>query len=64
MDQVLTVTLTDNGRVTVSGPINNKILAYGMLEAAKDAIRDHIVTNVETTLVPATLPFPRNGHKS
>ena len=28
-------------KVEVSGPIQDKVLAYGMLEYAKDAIRSH-----------------------
>jgi len=32
--------LTEDGRVEVSGPIANDMLCYGMLEKAKDAIRE------------------------
>lgn len=41
--QELTLTITLNlqtGQVGVSGPIDNKMMAYGMLAAAKDAIYD------------------------
>ena len=37
---VLTITLKQNGGVEVRGPIHNKILCYGLLSAAQDAIRD------------------------
>jgi hypothetical protein len=37
----LTITLTDEGKLSIAGSINNKLLAYGLLEAAKDAIRLH-----------------------
>lgn len=38
----LTITLNlQNGQVSVSGPIDNKMMAYGMLAAAKDAIYDY-----------------------
>ena len=40
----LIVTLTDDGEsknVQVQGPIKDKVLCYGMLEMAKDAIRDY-----------------------
>ena len=33
------VILADNGQLTVSGAIQNKAMAYGLLELAKDAIR-------------------------
>ena len=29
-----------NGQIQVTGPIHDKVLCYGLLEAAKDAIRD------------------------
>ncbi len=35
----LVIEQTPDGRIQVSGPIGNKVLAYGMIEAAKDAIR-------------------------
>lgn len=31
-----------NNQIGVSGPIDQKTLCYGMLESAKDAIRDHV----------------------
>ena len=42
--QELTLTITlnlQNGSVSVSGPIDNKTMAYGMLGAAYDAIYDY-----------------------
>jgi hypothetical protein len=41
---VITLTITfdpQTAQVSVSGPIDGKTLCYGMLEAAKDAIREH-----------------------
>jgi hypothetical protein len=29
-------------QINVSGPVNDKTLCYGLLEGAKDAIRDHV----------------------
>ena len=37
----LVITLQDNGQVEISGPIENKMLVYGMLESARDAIQEH-----------------------
>jgi hypothetical protein len=36
------IEMDDKGNITVRGPIENKILCYGLLESAKDAIRNHI----------------------
>ncbi len=35
----LTITMDDAGKVSASGPIQDKVLCYGLLEAAKDGIR-------------------------
>lgn len=34
----LTITMDDAGGIQVQGPIENKLLAYGLLEVARDAI--------------------------
>jgi hypothetical protein len=39
----LTITQTEEGRLTVNGPLANKVLCYGLLTAAQDAIRDYHV---------------------
>ena len=41
MSHELKIVMDDNGQVSVSGPIQNKILAYGLLEVARDAIHEH-----------------------
>lgn len=38
----ITVTLTNNGQVQVSGPIDNRMLCYGLLEMAKDVVREFV----------------------
>lgn len=40
MQPELTITFNPDGTVQVRGPLNNKVLCYGMLEAARDAVRD------------------------
>jgi hypothetical protein len=50
----LIIEFTDNGRIQVTGPIADKVLAYGMLEAAKDAVRDYSATQ-ERRVQPVTL---------
>jgi len=36
----LTIRADDHGQITVSGPIDNKALAYGLLAVAQDVVRD------------------------
>ena len=38
----LVVTMLEDGSVNVSGHIANKLMAYGLLETGKDAIRAHV----------------------
>ena len=40
MQAVQLVVIYDGSQVRVEGPINNKVLCYGLLEAARDAIKD------------------------
>jgi hypothetical protein len=48
----LTITQTEDGRLTVNGPIANKVLCYGLLSAAQDAIRDyHLQPREEPTRI-------------
>ena len=35
----LEIILEDNGRITLNGPLNNKIFCYGLLVAAEEVIR-------------------------
>ncbi len=37
---ILTITREEDGRVSISGPLDNKVLCYGLLECGKDALRD------------------------
>jgi hypothetical protein len=36
----LLIEMNEQGQVNVSGPINQKMLCYGLLECARDAIKD------------------------
>jgi hypothetical protein len=36
----LLIMLTEDGQVQVQGPVQQKLLCYGMLAMARDAIRD------------------------
>ena len=35
------ITITDQGGVSVSGPLDNPIQAYGVLELGRQALADH-----------------------
>jgi hypothetical protein len=49
----LTIALdTDSGTTHVSGPIDNQVLAYGLLEVARDAIQDQ-KRRAEQTIIQA-----------
>ena len=37
----LVIEMDPQGNVSVTGPIANKLLCYGLLESARDAIKDH-----------------------
>lgn len=53
---VITLT-TENGKqsVNASGPLADRLLCYGMLEMARDAIRDYKVPTI--ALVPQVDPI-------
>ena len=40
-DVVLKITMSANGSLNVEGPIDNAILAFGLLTAAQNAIHEH-----------------------
>ena len=54
---VLTVALMHNGSVVVNGPIQDRILCYGLLEAARDAIRDFKPDQAQQIQVVPEMPL-------
>lgn len=50
----LIITMHGDRRIEVSGPIQDKIACYGLLEAAKDAIKDFHDKQAASAIVPAT----------
>lgn len=38
----LAIFLNDDNSIKVTGHVNNKLLAYSLLECAKDSVREHI----------------------
>lgn len=59
-EATITITMTPEGQINVSGAITNKVMAYGLLEAAKDAIRDFHAKQTGPHIVPVTGRL--NGH--
>jgi hypothetical protein len=55
----LVIMMTADGRVGVQGPIDNKMLCYGLLEVAKEAIHDHHVEKARL-VQPARLSMVPN----
>lgn len=41
--QRLIIMLDEDGKVKLNGPLQNKLLCYGLLEVARDIIKDHKV---------------------
>lgn len=41
MEFQIIITMTKEGAISVSGPIDNKLISYGMLELAKESIAQY-----------------------
>lgn len=50
----LEITLNDQGQVAVNGPIQDRVLCYGLLEVAKDSICDYTKQQNQPRIQPAT----------
>ena len=55
----LTLLLSAEGKITVIGPLENKMVCYAMLELARDEIRDFQKPLVETPALSDVLTFSR-----
>jgi hypothetical protein len=53
MKQQLVITINDKGEVSVSGPLENKLICYGLLEMAKDIIAAY-TEQAQKQIKPAT----------
>jgi len=38
----LNIELLDDGRVTVNGPLHDRVLCYGLMGVAHDVVQDHV----------------------
>ncbi len=57
----LTIIMSPDGTVLVTGPIDNGLLCFGLLEVAKDVIRERIRKKTESGIVPVQIVLPGNG---
>ena len=57
----LRIIMDENGQINVSGPIDNKVLAYGLLECAKDAIFQAQQQSQNRIQPAAFMPVPPKG---
>ena len=59
----LKIILDENGHCRVEGPIDQKMICYGMLELAKEAIHLHHVNNQRLIQPASSLSFiPPTGN--
>jgi len=58
----LRVQQLDDGNVTVAGPLVDKTFCYGMLERAKDAIREFDPSKQPSVIIPVNGGMGRIPH--
>lgn len=69
MEVLLVIRMMSNGQLTVTGPLHEKMTCYGMLELAKDVIRNHRPPSIalaDGSPLPDSLfapPVPPNGDR-
>jgi hypothetical protein len=56
----LRITMLATGQVHVTGPIENKILSYGLLEVAREVIAEHAKAQ-QRLVQPASMVFRPGG---
>lgn len=57
----LSITLTHDGQLVVTGPINDLMLCYGLLEGAKDQIRNHVAAKARESSIQIAQGWPPAG---
>lgn len=63
MPNVLTISIDDAGAVSVSGPLNNPLIAYGMLEIGRQAIQKHLEAQQQRVHLAGPGALPPVGKK-
>ena len=59
----LMILVGEKGELQVKGTISDKMLAYGLIAAAQDAIRDHIKDLSKPSVSGGMLDFVRGGRR-
>lgn len=54
---VITITFRDNGHVHCDGPLEQQLLMYGLLDMAKDIVREH---NKKLIAAPPPVGLPKD----
>jgi hypothetical protein len=55
----MTITINDDGSCTVNGPLDNKAACYGLLECARDVVKDWNDAKArEQIIAPVRMPLP------
>ena len=44
----ITVTLYDDGRINVNGPLENRVICLGLLAVATDQVNKYVLPKIET----------------
>lgn len=57
----LEITMTDTGQVSIVGPIENQLLAYGMLEIARNLVYDTNKKREESRIVQPVFGGPMSA---
>lgn len=57
----LRITVSNTGEIRVYGPIQNKILCYGLLEIAKDIIKTYKPEEQSDIIVPQVAIVPKQS---
>lgn len=54
----LLISMLDDNTINVQGPIGNKLLCYGLLEVAKDIVRNHVEKPASNLVIarPGSIP--------
>lgn len=53
----LVITLTPDGQFNCVGPLDNKLLCYGLLEMAKEAVSKHVPSKIVRPTVVVDAAF-------
>jgi hypothetical protein len=50
----LRIVVNAEGKVEVTGPLDDQITCYGLLEIARDVVQNHAAARARSSIVPAS----------